>query len=78
MIKRKLTLEQRISRLEKILNSNRKSRKFESFESALDEAGARAKANQIANQFGALVGADIEPDDLNLILFQDEQCVVQV
>lgn len=58
---RKLTLEERISRLEKVLNANRK---FESFESKLDEAGARAKANQIASEFGALVGADVELDDL--------------
>lgn len=59
---RKLTLEQRIARLEKVLNKNAKC-KFESFESDLDEAGARAEANRIAKQFANMIGSSVRPDD---------------
>lgn len=58
---RKMTLESRIARLEKLLKT---SRKFESLESDLDESGARAKANRIAQQFGRMIGEKIRPDDL--------------
>ena len=59
---RKLTIEQRIARLEKVLNKNAK-RKFESFESDLDEAGARAAANRLAKQFANMIGSSVRPDD---------------
>lgn len=64
---RKLTLEQRVARLERALKTNaalQRRRKFESFESDLDEAGARAAANRIAQQFGRMIGAAVSPDDL--------------
>lgn len=64
MIKR--TLEQRIARLEKLLKINNRNtrRKFESFESDLDEAGARAKADQIAREFARVTGmARLTPRD---------------
>lgn len=59
MIKHKLTLEQRISRLEKVLNSNRKSRKFESlttrdcraFKKMLRDMGAGAKIITDGNMY---------------------------
>ena len=45
----KRTLEQRINRLERFLkNEACISKKCESFESELDETGARAAANRIA------------------------------
>lgn len=59
---RNLTLESRIARLEKVLNKNAK-RKFESFESDLDEAGARAAANRLAKQFANMIGSSVRPDD---------------
>lgn len=47
----KRTLERRINRLERLLkNEACASQKCESFESDLDETGARAAANRIANQ----------------------------
>lgn len=48
MFKHNLTLEQRITRLEKSLGIKRK---FESFESDLDEEGARSKADQMVKEF---------------------------
>lgn len=63
--KREKLLENRLMRLERLIkNEACSSKKFESFESDLDEAGARAAANRIANQFGRMVGADVRPDDL--------------
>lgn len=59
-----LKLENRIARLEKLLNS-KKSVKNESFESDLDLAGARHTANRIANQFCRMIGVSgATPDDL--------------
>lgn len=54
-INRKLTLEERISRLERTLTPNRRSRKFESFESDLDEEGARDAAQVLADAFAIKV-----------------------
>jgi hypothetical protein len=64
MIKnRKLALEQRINRLERLLkNESRTSKKFESFESDLDEEGARAAADRLASQFASMVGVKLTPD----------------
>ena len=60
----KRTLEQRINRLERLLkNEARTSPKCESFESELDETGARAAANRIAKQFGRMLGVSVRPDD---------------
>ena len=62
MIKnRKLALEQRINRLERLLKSESKSKKFESFESNLDEEGARATADRLAKQFANMVGVSLTP-----------------
>ena len=63
MIKR--TLEQRIARLERLIKNEaaRKTNKFESFESDLNEDGARAAANRIAAQFGRMVGVSVTPND---------------
>ena len=69
MIKR--TLEQRVTRLEKLLKiSNRNTRrKFESFESDLDEAGARAKADQMAKEFSRVTGmADFSFDNVKDVI----------
>lgn len=64
MKNRKPTLEQRINRLERLLkNEARASKKFESFESDLNEDGARAAANRIAAQFGKMLGVSVTPDD---------------
>lgn len=64
MKNRKPTLEQRINRLERLLkNEASASKKFESFESDLDEDGARAAANRIAAQFGKMLGVSVTPDD---------------
>ena len=60
---KKLTLEQRIARLEKVLNG-KKSVKNESFETDLDLEGARAAADRIAKQFGRMLGVNVTPDDL--------------
>lgn len=63
-MEKKLTLEQRIARLEKVLNS-KKAVKNESFESDLDVDGARVSANRIANQFCRMIGVSgATPDDL--------------
>ena len=60
----KRTLEQRINRLERILkNEACASNKCESFESELDETGARATANRIAAQFGRMLGVSVRPSD---------------
>lgn len=60
----KRTLEQRINRLERLLkNEACASQKCESFESDLDETGARATANRIAAQFGRMLGVSVRPDD---------------
>lgn len=62
---RKPTLEHRIARLENAVKS-KKTRKFESFESDLDEAGARAKADRMAKEFASVTGmAKFAPDDLD-------------
>ena len=62
MIKR--TLEQRIARLEHLLkNEARLTKKFESFESDLDEDSARAASDRIAAQFGKMLGVSVTPDD---------------
>ena len=62
MIKR--TLEQRIARIERLLkNEARLTKKFESFESDLDEDSARAAADRIAAQFGKMLGVSVTPDD---------------
>ena len=61
---RKEILESRIARLEKLL-IGRKSVKNESFESDLDEAGARSKADSMAKEFSRLTGmARFTPDNL--------------
>lgn len=55
---RKLTLEERISRLERALTPNRKTRRFESassFEAMLDEEGARDAAQVLADAFATNV-----------------------
>lgn len=60
----KKTLEQRINRLERLLkNEACTSQKCESFESDLDDVGARATANRIAAQFGRMLGVSVRPDD---------------
>ena len=60
----KRTLEQRINRLERLLkNEACTSQKCESFESDLDDVGARATANRIAAQFGRMLGASVRPSD---------------
>lgn len=60
----KKTLEQRINRLERLLkNEACASQKCESFESELDETGARAAANRIAKQFGRMLGVLVRPSD---------------
>ena len=60
----KRTLEQRINRLERLLkNEACASNKCESFESDLDDVGARATANRIAAQFGRMLGVSVRPDD---------------
>ena len=62
---RKPTLEQRITRLENAVKS-KKAHKFESFESDLDEAGARAKADRMAKEFANITGmAKFAPDNLD-------------
>ena len=67
MIKnRKLALEQRINRLEHILkNEASTSKKFESFEQDLDEAGAQAAADRLANKFASMVGVRLTPDHMS-------------
>lgn len=60
----KKTLEQRINCLERLLkNEARVSKKCESFESDLDDVGARATANRIAQQFGRMLGVSVRPSD---------------
>lgn len=60
----KKTLEQRINRLERLLkNEACGSKKFESFESDLDDVGAHATANRIAQGFGRLLGVSVRPGD---------------
>lgn len=65
MPNRKLTLEQRVTRIENILkNKTNVSKKFESFESDLDEAGAKAKADRMAAEFANITGmASFSYDD---------------
>lgn len=64
---RKLTLEERISRIERALTSNYRTRKFESassFESNFDKVGARTRADQMAKEFARITGmADFSFDD---------------
>lgn len=58
------TLEPRINRLERLLkNEACASNKCESFESELDETGARITANRIAAQFGHMLGVSVRPSD---------------
>lgn len=60
----KRTLELRINRLERLLkNEACSSKKFESFESDLDDVGARVAANRIAQQFGRMLGVSVRPSD---------------
>lgn len=60
----KRTLEQRINRLERLLkNEACISNKCESFESELDETGARVAANRIAKQFSRMLGVSVRPSD---------------
>ena len=60
----KRTLEQRINRLERLLkNEACASQKCESFESDLDDVGARVTANRIAAQFGRMLGVSVRPSD---------------
>lgn len=60
----KRTLEQRINRLERLLkNEACLSKKCESFETDLDDVGARASANRIAAQFGRMLGVLVRPSD---------------
>ena len=60
----KRTLEQRINRLERLLkNEACASQKCESFESDLDDVGARCTANRIAAQFGRMLGVSVRPTD---------------
>lgn len=62
--KREKLLENRLMRLERLIkNEARSSKKFESFESDLDEAGARAAANRLAKQFANMIGSSVRPDD---------------
>lgn len=61
---KKLTLEQRIERLEKVM-AKQVAVKNESFESDLDVDGARAAADRIADQFCGMIGVSgATPDDL--------------
>ena len=63
--KREKLLENRLMRLERLIkNEACSSRKCESFESDLDEAGARAAANRLAKQFANMIGSSVRPDDL--------------
>ena len=60
----KRTLEQRTNHLERLLtNEACASNKCESFESELDETGARVTANRIAAQFGRMLGVSVRPSD---------------
>ena len=60
----KRTLEQRINRLERLLkNEACLSKKCESFETDLDDVGARTTANRIAAQFGRMLGVSVRPSD---------------
>lgn len=69
MKNRKPTLEQRINRLERLLkNEANASKKFESFESDLDEDGAREAASRLAKQFGQMVGVRLTRDDQHEIV----------
>lgn len=54
----KSTLEQRVARLEHLIKNEApcKTKKFESFESDLDEAGARVKADRMAKEFACVTG----------------------
>lgn len=63
----RLTLEQRISRLEKLLKAKSRFVKNESFESDLDVISALEKANSMAEDFSDTVGATLTaltPDDI--------------
>ena len=61
---KKLTLEQRIARLEKVM-AKQAAVKNESFESDLDVDGAKAAADRIADQFCRMIGVSgATPDDL--------------
>lgn len=63
--KREKLLENRLMRLERLIkNEACSSRKCESFESDLDEIGARAAANRLAKQFANMIGSSVRPDDL--------------
>ena len=63
--KREKLLENRLTRLERLIkNEACSSRKCESFESDLDEEGARAAANRLAKQFANMIGSSVRPDDL--------------
>ena len=63
--KREKLLENRLMRLERLIkNEACSSRKCESFESDLDERGARAAANRLAKQFANMIGSSVRPDDL--------------
>ena len=65
----KRILERRINRLERILkNEACTSKKCESFESELDETGARIAANRIAQQFGRMLGVSVIPDGPNNVM----------
>lgn len=55
---KRLTLEQRIARLERLLKNEARARKFESYESDLDEMGAERDALKIAKQFCEKIGVD--------------------
>lgn len=59
--KRALILEKRLARLENLIKNEAKSKKFESFESDLDEEGARAAADRLAKQFANMVGVRLTP-----------------
>lgn len=64
--KREKLLENRLMRLERLIkNEACSSKKFESFESDLDEAGARAAANRLAKQFANMIGSSVRPDDFS-------------
>jgi hypothetical protein len=63
--KREMILEKRFARIENLIkNEARTSKKFESFESDLDEEGARAAADRLANQFANMVGVSLTPDNM--------------
>ena len=65
----KRALEQRINRLERLLkNEACVSKKCESFESELDETGARIAANRIAKQFGRMLGIPVTSDGSNNVM----------